>query len=102
MSINVINCDAIEWRFKAALYVNREEVFLMWQFHIRYNEIILEKWYDSISSKYSSLICLCQGLGKSALVRSHCESHIMILVHNFAQSTIRRAWLSARVAASHT
>ena len=27
---------------------------------------------------------LYQGLGKSALVRSQCKSHIMMFVHNFA------------------
>ena len=29
--------------------------------------------------------CIKQGLGKNALVRSHCESHIMIIMHNIAQ-----------------
>ena len=38
-----------------------------------------------ISTKDQRLVASNQGLGKSALVQSQCESHIMILMHNFAQ-----------------
>ena len=38
-----------------------------------------------ISTKDQRLIASNQGLGKSALVQSQSESHIIILMHNFAQ-----------------
>ena len=46
--------------------------------------LLYERWHTSFILTAVLSSSSGQGLGKSALVRSQCKSHIMIFMHNFA------------------